>query len=236
MLIWCAKTSLPLSLKLIKHVLHVVYNFFFQLSDENMRSVLGDVIYFIRFPVMALQEYSTNVATRKILTSEEALQIMLYLSKTKTECEVPFLSTKRMGAFYDCIFEPANVQLESNPMANRDTYVTFRQQQVRVSAIYFINPTNLNLEEVTIGTYKTSKFSQVVDKTVGDYQLFQATFTRPVVMRPGEYEVSFSCPVEPNKSYPALDYVEKVYVDMSKPISPSYSYGHFLVGFKFKSE
>ena len=208
----------------------------FQPSDENLRSVLGDIIYFIRFPVMALQEYSSNVATRKILTSDEALQIMLYLSKTKAVCEVPFLSTKRIGAFYDCIFEPASIQLESNPMVNRDTYVTFRQQQVRVSAIYFINPTNLKLEEVTIGTYKTSKFSQVDGKTVGDNQLFQATFTRPVVMRPGEYEVSFSCPVEPNKSYPALDYVEKVYENKAAAISPSYSYGHFLVGFKFKSE
>ena len=201
-----------------------------------MRSVLGDIIYFIRFPVMALHEYSSNVATRKILTSDEALHIMLYLSKTKTECDVPFLNTRRIGAFYDCIFKPANIQLESNPSVNRDTYVTFRQQQVRVSAIYFINPTNLNLEEVTIGTYKTSRFSPVVDRTVGDNQLFEATFTRPVVMRPGEYEVNFSCPVEPNKSYPALDYEEKVYEDKAKPISPSYSYGHFLVGFKFKLE
>ena len=200
-----------------------------------MRSVLGDVINLIRFPVMSQQEYSSIVATRKILTSEEALQILLYLNKTKAKCEAPFSSTKRIGAFHDCIFVPTKIQLESGQLNNRDTYVTVREQHVRVSAIYFINPTNLNLAEVTLGSYKSSNFSQVIGKSIGEHQLFQATFHRPVALSPGEYAVNFSSPVIPRKSYPAIDYEEKIDDNKQKRIFPSYNYGHFLIGFKVKT-
>ena len=198
-----------------------------------MRNVLGDVIYFIRFPIMDLQQYSSRVATRKLLKSDEALQILLYLSKTKSHCEAPFLSTKRKGAVHDVIFKPAKVQCESS---NSDTYVTFREQQVRVSAIYFINPTNINLEEVSIGSYKTSKFAEVKLRSVGDNKLFQALFPRPVVISSGEYAVSFASPVDPHKLYPALDYEDKLDDSRYKPIFPSYSYGYFLVGFRYKTK
>lgn len=182
---------------------------------------------------MDLQEYSSRVATRKTLTADEALQIMLFLSKNKSDCEAPFICTKRK-ALCEVIFDPAKVQLESSQLNNSDTYVTFRQQPIRVSAIYFINPTKINLEEVNIGSYKTSSFSEVRGRTLGGYQLYQATFQRPNVLSPGEYAVSFSSAVDPHKSYPALDYEEKNYEKKDKPIFPSYSYGHFLVGFKYK--
>ena len=198
-----------------------------------MRNVLGDVIYFIRFPIMDLQEYSCRVATRNVLTSDDALQILLYLSKTKSRCEAPFLSTKRKGAVHDVIFEPTKVHRGWN---NSDTYVTFRERQTRVSAIYFINPTNINLEEISIGSYKTSKFAEVKWRSVGDNQLFQALFPRPIVLSSGEYAVSFASPVDPHKSYPALDYEEKLYESKDKLIFPSYSYGHFLVGFRYKTK
>ena len=181
---------------------------------------------------MDLQEYSSRVATRKLLTSDEALQILLYLSKTKSRCEAPFL-TKRKGAIHNVIFKPAKICHGSN---NSDTYVTFREQQIRVSAIYFINPTNINLEEVSIGSYKTSKFAEVKWRSVGDNQLFQALFPRPIVLSPGEYAASFASPIDPHKSYPALDYEEKLYESKDKPIFPSYRYGHFLVGFRYKTK
>lgn len=78
-------------------------------TPENKRSVLSSALYFIRFPVMTLKEFSDDAAQSGILTSEETINIFLYFG-SKDESKVKsFLTHSRPGAhrMYRCTRFPS---------------------------------------------------------------------------------------------------------------------------------
>ena len=59
-----------------------------EVTPENIRSCLVDIIYLIRFPVMSIETFARQVATTNILTSEEMLNLYHHLA-TKSSSAVP---------------------------------------------------------------------------------------------------------------------------------------------------
>jgi hypothetical protein len=46
-------------------------------NDEQLRKVLGDLIYLIRFPTMKRKYFSNEVCTKNVLTAQEKVEIFL---------------------------------------------------------------------------------------------------------------------------------------------------------------
>eukprot|EP00823_Brevimastigomonas_motovehiculus_P006779 TRINITY_DN572_c0_g1_i1.p1 TRINITY_DN572_c0_g1~~TRINITY_DN572_c0_g1_i1.p1 ORF type:complete len:386 (+),score=77.56 TRINITY_DN572_c0_g1_i1:26-1183(+) len=65
-----------------------------KINPENERKVLDDILPYVRFPTMSIEEISSTVVPSKILTSEESIEIFSYVStkkdsKKKPECRFP---------------------------------------------------------------------------------------------------------------------------------------------------
>ena len=54
---------------------HVTANDEPHVTDEQLRKVLGDLIYLIRFPIMERKYFSHEVSTKNVLTKDERLEI-----------------------------------------------------------------------------------------------------------------------------------------------------------------
>lgn len=50
------------------------------IKPENMRSVLGDAIRLIRYPLMTVEEFALQVAQSKLLTDSELVELFLYFA------------------------------------------------------------------------------------------------------------------------------------------------------------
>ncbi|XP_071145748.1 BTB/POZ domain-containing protein 6-like [Mytilus edulis] len=61
-------------------------------NDENIRSVLGDVIFAIRFPLMDVEYFARNITVKNILTKDEILSVF---QSIHTKAEGLFSSEKR---------------------------------------------------------------------------------------------------------------------------------------------
>lgn len=56
-----------------------------QPDPDNIRKVLGDALYLIRFPTMELSDFATHVCKARILTAEEKCSVFEYM--TVEECD-----------------------------------------------------------------------------------------------------------------------------------------------------
>jgi hypothetical protein len=60
-------------------------------SGENIREVLGENLFLIRFPTMSLSDFTEVVTPRDVLTGDEVFQVMRYISSTSHQPEIlPF--------------------------------------------------------------------------------------------------------------------------------------------------
>ena len=78
-------------------------------TPENKRSVLSSALYFVRFPVMTLKEFSDDAAQSGILTSDETINIFLYFGSKDDSKVKSFLTHPRPGAHrvYRCTRFPS---------------------------------------------------------------------------------------------------------------------------------
>jgi hypothetical protein len=44
-------------------------------NDEQLRKVLGDLIYLIRFPIMKCKYFTNEVSTKNVLTAEDTVVV-----------------------------------------------------------------------------------------------------------------------------------------------------------------
>ena len=67
-----------------------------KLNGGQVRELLGDAIFYFRFPAMTLTEFGQNVAVSGILTESEALDVFLHFSGVEHEKEQKFSSVPRL--------------------------------------------------------------------------------------------------------------------------------------------
>jgi BTB/POZ domain-containing protein 1/2 len=46
-----------------------------QVNDENIRQVLGDLLYLVRFPIMERKYFTENVSKKRLLSSDEIVKV-----------------------------------------------------------------------------------------------------------------------------------------------------------------
>lgn len=70
-----------------------------QLTSNTLREVLSSAIFLVRFPLISAEDFSLSVVPQKILTSEEALKVLQYLTvshdKKSQLSTIPFNSRAR---------------------------------------------------------------------------------------------------------------------------------------------
>ena len=69
-------------------------------NQENIRSVLGNLFFKIRFPAMTLEQFSNKVIPMNVLTNEEGF-LLFQQYNCEAKPTVPFVTTKRTNPFSD---------------------------------------------------------------------------------------------------------------------------------------
>ena len=90
-------------------------------TDENQREVLGDILFYIRFPNMDPRYFTENVSNRNILTAEEKILIFQYFNRSKY-FEQEGTSTKALTS--------GTRQFSTRPRKNTDIYVLNRFTEI----------------------------------------------------------------------------------------------------------
>ena len=68
-----------------------------EVSGINLRTILGDALYFLRFPVMTQKQFAEKVVPQDVLTDREALNVFLHFSTQNSKPDVPFPFVPRSG-------------------------------------------------------------------------------------------------------------------------------------------
>ena len=88
----------------------------------NMREVLGENLFLIRFPTMTVDEFDESVLSLDILTSHEGLQVLHYLTAKSTKPrELPFSTELRCSKSQ----QSAMVTIQQTPADSTPRFLTF---------------------------------------------------------------------------------------------------------------
>lgn len=66
-------------------------------SGANLRTILGDALFNMRFPVMTQKQFAEKVVPQDILTDREALNIFLHFTSPNSKLDVAFPCVPRSG-------------------------------------------------------------------------------------------------------------------------------------------
>lgn len=66
-------------------------------SGNNLRSIMGDALFYLRFPVMTQKQFAEKVVPHNILTDREALNVFLHFSTPDSKPGVSFPCVPRSG-------------------------------------------------------------------------------------------------------------------------------------------
>ena len=90
-------------------------------TPGNLRSVLGDLLYLIRFPTMTLQQFSNHVVPRNLLDDEETLKLFKHFHCPTTAGQLPFSEQPRVNP------------MQFNPMTRQRCRKCKRNTEYRVA-------------------------------------------------------------------------------------------------------
>ncbi len=157
-----------------------------QVNDEGKRTVLGDILYEIRFPTMTLEEFGENVANCGALTDTEARYLFTLYSKTKPSLVFPFKEKRRMGRYQLLEFHANSV---SNKVIGVDVFQTVITctlnfahviHNIEISEIQFCQPSGTEaIDAVFIQQIAAKAIFKMQNKTYYDHPVYTAIFEPP---------------------------------------------------------
>ena len=116
--------------------------------------VLGDIFYLIRFPTMDLDELIQSVSRTKILTTEEALNLILMVKHSKPRQKLCFSNRKRQGVWETRLYK--GLQFDYPQLSTRQTHVQVPfvvqncSQGILIKSIYLLNVHSCHFEKITL--------------------------------------------------------------------------------------
>ena len=209
-------------------LIHVLIHL--QLTDENKRKVLGDVLYQIRFPTMDLNDFCKTVGSSRVLTSEEAFDVVLRMKESTPRNKLTFLDTPRIITWQELFYTNAQYGYEQCLHSCQQS-VNISQGHLKVSSVYFIDIYGMQTDRVHLSKYGNVRTLQ--NRLHQGQQLYEAVFDPPVRLNPGDNTITFS---KSDGGYfnaiqvtgqNTLQYKD---VTVTMPGNPWY----FVVGFKFR--
>ena len=181
----------------------------FQVTDQNKRQVLGDLIYLIRFPNMDADEFIRSVSSAEVLTTEESLNLILLKKGSTPKKELSFSSVERCGAWTEEFFKGLSIEQQydfeygfqygyrhgNQPQAFHSntgstlliTSVPFqinygKNKDIYVKSVFLINDTNYEFSNVRL-LDSEGKISRLENRTYVGCQLYEAVFNPKVIMQ-----------------------------------------------------
>ena len=176
----------------------------FQVTVQNKRQVLGDVIYLIRFPNMDADDFIRSVSSAEVLTTEESLSLILLMKGSTPKKELAFSSVERSGAWTEEFFKDLSIVSQSgfqfgnkanavtgglfSPSQSSDIHVPFqvdygKNKAICIKSVFLINNTNCQISKVSLWASE-GKISTLKNRTYVGCQLYEAVFNPKVIMQP----------------------------------------------------
>ncbi len=125
------------------------------MTPANQRKSLGDALFHIRFPVMSLEEFSSDVATTDILSNQEALGVFMVLGKAEPKHPLPFSRVDRLPSNKVMFTIPASKEGSGLGVFSVSISVSHR---VKVHGVFFHGP---QISTVLVGHNKADRIRDV---------------------------------------------------------------------------
>ena len=87
------------------------------MDGANFREVLGDNLFLIRFPTMTLDDINDTIIPQDVLTDEEGLQILHYLTEKSKPANLPFPIEPRFDSTPRILLIPAPYDKQSGGLS-----------------------------------------------------------------------------------------------------------------------
>ena len=173
----------------------------FQVTDQNKRKVLGDLIYLIRFPLMDADEFVRSLSNTQVLTAEESDSLIMLMKGSPLETELGFSSVERSSPWTEEFFKGLSIVPQHGPLSEDqvnppghltgptllNTSIPFqinygRSQIIYIKSVFLINDTNYELSNVRL-LESEGKISRLENRTYVGCQLYEAAFNPRVLMQ-----------------------------------------------------
>ena len=163
------------------------------ISWENKRKVLGQVLYNIRFPLMSQEYFAKNIAVTEILTSDEKVDVFLY-HNTNTEVPAKLFSCKERFSEIIPVYRFSSTNSESSLESDSES----ESENDSVDVISFKTSHDAFLHGVIVYGCSDGDYEYDVDVTVRDIncqELSNLSTTLDTTEEDKTYEVKLDSPL-----------------------------------------
>ncbi len=169
--------------------------FYFKVSDENKRELLGDILHQIRFPTMTLEEFLHNVSNTEVLTDREVRGIVTVLGGAKPIVPVTFPDKPRGGTFEEIRFnnikeiKKINVKLPDGIFCDISLKHLNADEIFELSEIHFCNPADFPYDVVRVNEISANQILKIPNRLVNSlpesspmesFPVYKAVFNKPI--------------------------------------------------------
>ncbi len=149
---------------------------------------MGDALFHIRFPVMSLEQFSSEVVSTDILTNEEALGVFMVLGKTEPKHPLPFSRIERLPSNKVMFSIPPSKEGSGLGVFSVSISVNIK---IKIHAVFFHGP---QINTVLVGHNKADRIRDVpTNKAHGQLCYRKAEFQQEPVFD-GTFTVSMKGP------------------------------------------
>ena len=196
---------------------------------------------------MDLDDFFSHVGRSRVLTSDEALDVALYMRGSTPHSKLPYPDGKRIASWTVGILEGLAVKSELtsgmhrlNATGEAQFNVYNPSGNVSVSSVYFINVGNIPIYNISV----TSTHQPIADMDftideVGNlfyegHQVYEAVFNPPLTFESdSDNVIKFHSRCK--KFTQIIGTGENIVQNRNVRIKMDHDNWHFVVGFKFKS-
>jgi len=157
-------------------------------TDLQMREVLGDLLYKIRFPVMKPTEFAEISSGNNLLTAEEKESIYYFLVTKKVGCQVKFPTGRRVGeeVWIDRTVNCLTTQWHSAPNVDAINFATDHNILLTGIGLYTgYNGRGYEVDVEILQAFNSLFKNRVTVPYTGNTEPFKILFDEPIFIPAG---------------------------------------------------
>ena len=141
---------------------------------------------------MELDDFCAAVGTSRVLTGEEALDVVLHMKNATPHNRLTFSDKLRVNTWTDQFFTDAYLFDHMYVGTNVQQYfsITIPKGQIVISSIYFIN---FEGHQLSVNFTRDGNVRKLENRLHQGQQLYEAVFNPPVPVKSGNHMITFSC-------------------------------------------
>ena len=178
---------------------------------------------------MEQDDFCTTVGASRVLTAEEALDVVLHMKNATTRNKLTFSGELRVGTWTDNFFTDTILYHHGGYRQQQQFTLTIPKGQIVISSVYFLNASG---NQLLVHLTRNGNVRKLENRLYQGQQLYEAVFDPPVRVKSGDHVITFT--------YAANEYITTriegqntlQYKDIT--ISMIRKYWYHVVGFKLR--